>query len=156
VMKICPDCRYDYQPHVENCANCGAALLTREEYARRQEERRQCEEKALEDPVAVREGDIRWIGELHGVLIDSGIPSRVLTDPGCAGGCRGHASRLAVSRQDAERAHRRIEDYFAELHPEVRVSQELMSEGKCPACGYAVEGAAAECPDCGLTLGVIE
>ncbi|MCK7513085.1 MAG: hypothetical protein MZV70_59735 [Desulfobacterales bacterium] len=35
-----------------------------------------------------------------------------------------------------ERAQRqRIEEYFAEMHPEIRASQNLLGEGKCPACG---------------------
>ncbi len=155
-MKICPDCLYDYQPHVENCANCGAILLTQEEHSRRQEERDRCAEQPLEDPVAVREGEVRWIGELYHVLIDSGIPSRMHSDPGCSKGCRGTACLLLVSRRDAPGAHRRIEEYFAEKHPEARASQELMSEGKCPACGHAMDPSAVECPDCGLALGIIE
>ncbi len=32
-----------------------------------------------------------------------------------------------------------------ETHPEIRNSQELISQGKCPACGYRVAADAVEC-----------
>lgn len=113
-------------------------------------------ETALENPVALREGDVRWIDELHRVLIDSGIPARIHSDPGCRKGCRGNTCRLLVSQQEAQRADERIEEYFAEIHPEVRASREMISQGKCPACGSSVGPAELECPDCGLTLLIVE
>lgn len=155
-MKMCPDCSHDYLSHVETCVDCGAVLISLEEHVRLQEERKRCMEKALEKPVAVREGDVRWIDELQRVLIDSGIPSKIHSDPGCGKGCGGNTCRLLVSQQEAARAHERIEEYFAEIHPEVRASQEMISQGKCPACGSTVGPAEVECPDCGLTLLIVE
>jgi hypothetical protein len=155
-MRICPDCSCDYLSHVETCVDCGTPLISLEENARRQEERKLCMEKTLENPVAVREGDLRWIEELSGVLIDSGIPCRVDADPTCRKGCCGAACRLLVSEKDAGGANARIEAYFSEVHPEIRASQDLISQGKCPACGHSVEPAAVECPDCGLTLLIVE
>jgi hypothetical protein len=61
-----------------------------------------------------------------------------------------------VSSKDAERANERIEEYYMEIHPEIRASREMMSQGKCPACGSPVNSGAAECPDCGLTLLITE
>jgi len=61
-----------------------------------------------------------------------------------------------VSSQDAEKASERIEEYCAELHPELQASREMMGRGKCPACGSPVSPDAVECPDCGLTLLIIE
>lgn len=155
-MKICPRCRSEYYPHVETCAGCGAVLLSAEEHAGRQEAKRRCLEQPLEDPVALREGEARWMEELHGVLIDEGIPCRLHSDPECRRGCCGGTCRLLVSRRDAERADGRIEEYFAEIHPEVRASRELLSRGKCPACQGDVEADAIECPDCGLILLITE
>jgi hypothetical protein len=43
-----------------------------------------------------------------------------------------------------------------EIHPELRASNELISQGKCPACGSPVAAKDRECSDCGLTLLVIE
>lgn len=151
-VKICPECNCDYRPHIDRCVNCGEDLVWLEEHRRLQEEEERLRSQALENPVAVREGEIAWIDELHEVLIATGIPCRIHADPGCAKGCRGHAVRLLVSRQDLERAHERCEEYFAELHPEARVSQEMMRQGKCPACGSSVAPKAVECPDCGLAL----
>jgi hypothetical protein len=155
-MKVCPDCACEYHPHIEQCVDCGVSLISREESVRRQEERRRLMEMPLETPVVIREGDVKWMGELHEMLIASGYSCRMHSDPGCQKGCGGNTCQLLVSHRDAEGAHERIEEYFAEVHPEVRASQELISEGKCPACGSSVDSAAAECPDCGLTLFVVE
>jgi len=153
--KICPDCSCDYLPHVETCLDCGTVLLSPEENDRLQAEKQRCMEQVLEEPVAVRKGDLRWIDELYRMLIGSGIPSQVYTDPGCGKGCHG-TYHLLVSRRDAEKAHHRVEEYFSEVHPEARESQELISQGKCPACGTEVSPTTVECPDCGLTLLIIE
>ena len=149
--KICPDCGTEYMPHIEKCADCGAPLLLQEEYekARREEER--LRQQAVDDEVAIREGDLNWMSELYLVLIDSGIPGAVRSDTCCGKGCR-PVCRLVVSRGDAARALERIEEYFTELHPEVRASRELLMEGKCPACGSPVGADDRACPDCGLVL----
>jgi hypothetical protein len=155
-MKICPDCSCDYLPHVETCVDCRTPLISLEENARRQEERRLCTEKALESPVAVREGELRWVEELYEVLVGAGIPCGIHADPTCGKGCCGAACQLLVSGKDAAAANARIEAYFSEVHPEIRASQELVSQGKCPACGHTVGPAEIECPDCGLTLLIVE
>ena len=43
-----------------------------------------------------------------------------------------------------------------EIHPEIKDSRELITQGKCPACGSPVGSDAVECPDCGLMLLIIE
>ncbi|MEJ2696279.1 MAG: zinc ribbon domain-containing protein [Candidatus Sulfobium sp.] len=150
--KICPDCEAEYFPHIEKCADCGAVLLLPEEYQRAQEEKRRLMAKAIENEVPVREGDLKWMGELHGVLIDSGIPCTVRSDAGCTKSCCGDKCRLVVSPQDVDRAQERIERYFMEMHPEIRASNELANQGRCPACGSPVSAGDTECPDCGLML----
>ncbi len=153
--KICPDCETEYLPHIEKCADCGAVLLWPEELEKAREEKKRLMEKAVEDEVAVREGDLNWMSELYAVLIDSGIPCTVRTDSDCGKGCHGK-HRLVVSTADAERAQERIEEYFMEMHPEIRASRELAGAGKCPACGSPVGAGDRECPDCGLPLVIIE
>jgi hypothetical protein len=152
--KICPDCGTEYLPHVEKCADCGAVLLLSEEYEKVKEEEERIRQQALDDEVAIREGDLAWISELYSVLIDSGIPCAVRSDPCCGKGCR-PAYRLIVSRDDVQRALERIDEYFAEMHPEIRASRELLMEGRCPACGSPVGASDPACSDCGLVL-VIE
>ena len=110
----------------------------------------------MENAIVAREGDLKWIDELYNVLIQSGISCMVTTDDGCNKGCCGDKYRLMVSSQDTERANDRIEEYYAEVHPEIRASKAMMSQGKCPACSCPVDPEAVECPDCGLTLLIIE
>jgi hypothetical protein len=59
---------------------------------------------------------------------------------------------LIVSAEDLEMAQERVAEYYMEIHPELRASNELVSQGKCPACGSAVGADDNECSDCGLTL----
>ena len=121
-----------------------------------QEEKKRCGDKHFEEPVAVRAGSLKWIDELFKVLNDSGIPCMVNADARCnKGGCR-DTYRLLVSPENVERAHERIEEYCMEIHPEIKDSKELISQGKCPACSCAVDPEAVECPDCGLALLIVE
>jgi hypothetical protein len=154
--KICPDCAAEYFAHVENCADCGSVLLHPEENHKVQEERKQCSEKTFENPVVVREGSLKWMDELYNSLIDAGIPCAVNTEAGCKKSCCGGTYRLVVSAQDAEKANVRIEEYCMEVHPELKISNDLMGEGKCPACGTPVAPYAVECHDCGLILLITE
>lgn len=154
--KICPDCEAEFLPHIEKCADCGAVLLTFEEYKKAQEEKKRVEEKILENTVVAREGDLGWMTELRAVLIDAGIPCTVHSDVGCKKGCCGSECRLLVQSEDLERALERIEEYYMEVSPELRASRELISEGKCPACGSSVGTDERECRDCGLPLLIVE
>ena len=113
-------------------------------------------EKAVDNAMVVRQGDLKWMNELYGVLIDAGISCAVHADDGCKKGCCGDTCYLVVSQGDSQRAQQRIEEYFGEVHPEIRASNELASQGKCPACSSPVSTDAVECPDCGLTLLIIE
>jgi hypothetical protein len=153
--KICPDCDIEYLPHIEKCADCGAVLLFPEDLEKAQQEKKRLMAKAVEDEVVIRDGDLKWMRELYAVLIDAGIPCAIRTD---AGPKTGYCSkcRLVIAPEDFERAEERIEEYFMEMHPELRASRELAGEGKCPACGFSVGASDRECPDCGLTLVIIE
>lgn len=155
-IKICPDCSTEYFPHIEHCADCGSVLLTPEENKKMQEERKRCMEKSPQNAVVVREGSLTWMNELYRVLVESNIACVVNSDAGCKKGCCGDTYRLLVSSQDAEKASECIEDYCAELHPELKDSRDMMSRGKCPACGSPVSTDTVECPDCGLILLIIE
>lgn len=155
-IKICPECETEYFPQIQQCADCGADLLWPDKFKIVQEERKRLKDTVLENKVAVREGDKQWIGELYDVLIDSGIPCVITADAGCSKGCSPDTRKLLVTAHDAERANARIEEYYAEVHPEIQASKEMVSQGKCPACGSPVDPAAIECPDCGLPLIIVE
>jgi hypothetical protein len=154
--KICPDCETEYLPHIGKCADCGAVLLSHEEYKKAQEEKKRLMATAIENSAVVREGDLKWLGELYTVLINAGIPCTVTSDADCNKGCCGNECRLIVSKEDLEKAQERVTEYYREMHPELRASHELASQGRCPACGSPVGASDTECSDCGLTLLLIE
>ena len=155
-IKICPECGTEYFPHIEYCADCDALLLSPEENRMAQEEKKRQVDKESWTPVIVRKGSLKWMNELFGVLTDSGIPCVVSAEEGCnKGGC-GATYCLLVSSPNGEVAHERIEEYCMEIHPEIKDSQELINQGKCPACGYPVYADTVDCPDCGLTLLIID
>jgi len=155
-IKVCPDCSTEYFAHIEKCADCGTLLLSPEENKAAQEARARLMAQTVQNSVAIRKGDLKWIDELYHVVIDSGISCTVHVEDTCNKGCCGDTWELLVSEEDAERAQECIEEYFAEVHPEIRTSQELASEGKCPACCSPVSTGAVECGDCGLTLLIVE
>lgn len=153
--KICPECEMEYMPHIEKCADCGAALLLHEEHRIAQEERKRLKAKAIERAVVVREGDLKWLGELYNVLIKSGIACEIISDANCKRGCSPKC-RLIVSEEDVHTAQERVTEYYMEIHPELRASHELAKQGRCPACGSPVDAGDNECTDCGLTLVIVE
>lgn len=156
LKRVCPECRSEYLPQIEKCSDCGAVLLLPEELEKADEERRMLMLRKVEERVVVREGELKWLGELRSVLADAGIASTINSGSDCGkGSCRGECV-LMVAPEQLERARERIEEYFAEMHPEIRASKELAEAGKCPACGSHLAPDAHECRDCGLPLVIIE
>ncbi len=155
-VKICPDCLAEYFPQIETCADCGSALMLPEEVKKMKEEITLSADQALKSPVVIREGSLKWVNELFDVLRNSSIPCVVSTDDGCKKSCCGDTYRLLVSADDSVKANERIERYCGEIYPEIKASQEMISQGQCPACGCTVGSDRTECPDCGLVLLIIE
>ncbi len=153
--KYCPECNAEYFPHITDCPDCRVPLGTPEELEELRERQRKFAEEDAGNVVAIKEGDKDWIMELHRVLIEKGHPCRVAISPGCAPGKCGETFLLLVPQEEAESALKCINEYNYEVHPELKASDELAAEGKCPACGFDAGVAAKECPDCGLLL-VIE
>ena len=154
--KLCPVCQTEYLYHIQKCADCGADLLLPEEHSKAQEEKKRLGEKAVENRVVVREGDLVWMTELRAVLADGGIPCMLHSGLNCKKGCCGDKFQLMVSSDDLESAQQRIEEYFMVINPELCAANELIKEGKCPACSFPVAADARECPECGLALLIIE
>ena len=155
-IKICPKCNVEFFQHVQNCTDCGTALVLPEENRKIQDEQKKCEEKMIENAVPVKEGDLDWIDELYNMLLDSSMPCVMQSNTGCKSGCSGHPYVLLVSEENAENAVNLIEAHYAKVHPEIEASNEMASQGNCPACGSPVAPDDAECSDCGLTLMIIE
>ena len=154
--KICPVCEIEYLPHIDTCADCGANLLLHEEHKKAQETKKHMMTQAIENSVVVRKGDLKWLGELQNILIDAGIPCAIISDAECHKGCCGSKCLLIVSKEDLLRAQERIEEYFMEIHPEIRASNELISQGRCPGCGSPLFDSDDKCSDCGLVFVVME
>ena len=109
-IKLCPACHTEYLSHVRNCADCGADLLLPEDYRKTQEKKKQLKEKAVEDRVVIREGDLGWLSELRSVLMDAGIPCVIHSESNCRKGCCGDTCQLIVSSNDRDKAQERIEE----------------------------------------------
>jgi len=154
-VKYCPECNAEYYAHIIDCADCGVPLKTPEELRELRERQSLFEEKGAQDAIAIKNDKKNWILELHHVLIDKGYSSRVTVSPSCTPGKCGESFLLVVPKEDAESAAKCIDEYAKEMHPELKESEELTAQGKCPACGFDVGFDAKECSDCGLLL-VIE
>jgi hypothetical protein len=154
-IKICPDCGTEYFSHIQNCADCGTVLLLPEENEKLQEERKRCKEEILDNPVVIREGDLKLLNELYNVLIDASVPCIINVDR-CKKGCSSHPYQLLVSESDAGKANELVEEHFIRVNPEFRASKDMRDGGKCPACGSPVNPDSVECPDCGLRLLIME
>lgn len=153
--KICPDCGAEYQPHIGKCADCDVLLLSPEECARAQEERKLTEERSVEEWVKLMEGELNWMAELKAVLLDARIPCILSSDSDYRKSC-GNTVKLMVSPDNFERSSHAIEEYLMELEPDLRIAKEMFGKGKCPACGASIGNIIRECPDCGLPLIIIE
>ncbi|MDR4509284.1 MAG: hypothetical protein MRJ65_13835 [Candidatus Brocadiaceae bacterium] len=112
-------------------------------------------EEAHEEWVVIKEDMKDWIQELSHMLSENDICSRITLAPGCNTGKCGSKFILLVTKKDVHAALAHIEEYYMELHPEIRESQEWVAQGRCPACGCHVGADARECSDCGL-LFIIE
>ncbi len=104
-VKICPECREEYQPHMVKCADCGTALVLPEEITSEKkeltsEELMKYDNAVLEHPIAVREGDSGWIKEISIVLIRSDIPCVISKEENCGKGCCSDTNLLLVSEKD--------------------------------------------------------
>lgn len=153
-IKICPECNTEFFQHVQNCTDCGAALVLPEENQKIQDARNKCKEDMLDNAIPVKEGDLDWINELYNMLLDASVPCVIKANIGC--GCSGHPYSLLVSADVSERANELIEEHYAHVHPEIEASNELVNQGKCPACESPVGPNDQECRDCGLTLMITE
>lgn len=107
-------------------------------------------EETHDEWVVIKEEGQEWIRELSHMLSEEGISSRIALAPGCSAGQCGCQFHLLVNKKDVQAAIVSIDEYYMELHPEIRESQEWADQGRCPACGHHVGTDTTECPDCGL------
>lgn len=155
LVKICSDCGAEYSPQAEVCADCGGTLISPRDYEARQVPLAQEEEKVL-----VREGPVRYLEELARHMNRKGIRSTVRYHGAVPGRCSPVVLfGLYVTTADEAVAKEVDREYWLRGAPENACSfqyteQEL--EGQCPACSCALPKGAAECPECGLAVGMKE
>jgi hypothetical protein len=109
-------------------------------------------EEAHDGWVVIKEETQEWIQKLSHMLSTKDITSRITLAPGCGAGTCGCTFLLLVAKKDVQAALASIEEYYMELHPEIKESQEWADQGRCPACGHHVGTDARECSNCGLRL----
>ena len=153
--KLCPECNAEYLPHIVSCPTCDVPLILSVEIEEMRERQRQFAEEDIKNAVAIKEGGKRWIIELRDVLINKGFPCSIKIAQSSTPGQCGESFFLIVPKETAESATNLIGDYIHEVHPEIKESEELAAQGKCPACGSNTGADAKECPDCGLMLVVV-
>ncbi len=150
--KLCPECNAEYLPHIVDCPACGVPLVLPEELEETRERQQQFAEEDIKNAVAIKEGEKSWILELHDVLLNKGFSCTVTLSQNSSPGQCGESFLLIVQEEAAESAINCIADYIHKVHPEIKESEELAAQGKCPACGSDAGADATECPDCGLLL----
>ncbi|MEE8423337.1 MAG: hypothetical protein V3S49_02230 [Thermodesulfobacteriota bacterium] len=150
--KLCPECNAEYLHHIVDCPACGVPLVLPEELEEIQERQRQFAEEDIKNAVAIKEGGKRWILELRDLLINKGFPCTITISQSCPPGQCDESFLLVVPKEAAESAANCMAEYIHKVHPEIKESEELAAQGRCPACGSDAGVAATECPDCGLLL----
>ena len=150
----CPRCNAEYFLQIHTCARCDVPLETRDEGTLPPGRPKVSGTPELHDSVAIKEGEKGVISELHHMLADRGYASRVILSPDCAPGKCGETFLLLLPEDDAESALRVIDEYNHAMYPEIKLSEQLTAQGKCPACGFNAGAEARECPDCGLMLAI--
>lgn len=164
--KYCPECRDEYRPDIEFCAECEIKLLTGEEMAEATGKRINQSGGLVklspnDDILTVQQGDLKDLKGIAAVLEQEHISSILMgEEPGCGKGCCGPGAYLAVKREDVPEAQRVIQNYWDRTTGfstydtsscEAVVNKDA-GEAVCPACGFQFQTRTDTCPDCGLYL----
>ena len=154
-VKICPECGAEYFSHVEECKGCEVRLVWPGEVKERRAEKAAA---AADSPlVCVEEGTADRLAELAGALRAAGIEPQILRAHGGKSCSSGSGLGLFVPQALAKEAVAAMDEYWLNLHPELKEMEERLGAGLCPACGakltMTTRGVITECQDCGLNLG---
>ena len=156
-IKICPDCHAEYFGHVESCAECEVELVT--SISNPHDEAMHTENTgSREENVLIEQGGLGVITELTEVLKEAGIEFQAgemeeTLDKVCSdGSCTPEKVYGIVVPASANNAAKEaFDNYWETMDPDMKIANERMLKGHCPACGYDASGA-TECPECGLNL----
>lgn len=153
LVKRCPECREDYLPHVERCADCGAVLVSSDDEAP--------DAGAPEEESPLPPGEYRLLlasdraAELDPLvqrLASAKVPAKVSVSR------RGTGFELRVRDEERARAVELLHDVVgraaaAEAALEQHFDAERGGYALCPACESSLPAGATECAECGLLLG---
>jgi hypothetical protein len=147
MVRYCPRCDTEFQPHIVRCSDCGGELEDQYPDAAADESPVQVQAET-EDAEFVTVATDLSSGKAELVarsLGRAGIPFRV--------GARGIRFVLAVRKQD-QPATRPILLRARAISRESLLDQPAVAEtgGPCPACGDPVASGSKECASCGLSL----
>lgn len=164
-LKYCLECREEYRAEIEQCADCGASLITGLEMKKiKAEKDRVLAGRSMgihpeDDLVTVRSGQIVQMKGLQNLLAKASLPSVLSNDASnCGKGCFGAAVLLKVRREDVEEVtvildaeHARTTSLSEYDTSNGGVVFNAMAEqATCPACGCSFPTDSGSCPDCGL------
>lgn len=149
--KICPKCQDDYSQEVQICVDCGAPLVTYEEFAKRFDPLEPSDELIVVG--ASPGGAIKDIARL---LNDAGIRTFVqLAQVDPHGGMQRSQFIVAVEPVSEDESRGIVEAYWRSLSPDEH-DADLVNKGgdeHCPACNGPIKDNMEECPDCGIMFG---
>jgi len=160
IVRHCPNCRIDYRPEIERCADCGGELETRNEESDPDQETVPLPEPPPGEYRSLYySSDLDEMEPLAGALADAGIPFRLDTTKKDDVTLVPHA-RFDLKVRDEEREKAR--EILSALPEAAEMSLVDDAAGKgydpktgyrnCPACSASIPSGALNCPDCGLSL----
>ena len=164
-MPYCPDCRSEYLSEITECAACGVPLvveLSGPSFMGSQEHAAYFSGQALE---LVTLGSLDMCREIRELLEKDGVPARIVASDEIAETPVHMRMRLEIVAADLPRAQQVMAGHWREVvaaegaDADQAKSAALDSGGEteCPGCAarfIPLSTSGAECPECGLFLGV--
>lgn len=164
-LRYCLDCEEEYRAEIEQCADCGAALITGLAFQAMQDEKdrvlagRSMEIHPDDELVTVRKGQIVQMKGLQNLLAKASLPSILSNNASdCGKSCFGAEVQLKVRKEDVEEVTALLEaehvrtTSLAEYDTSSAgiVFDTTAEQATCPACGCSFPTSDGSCPDCGL------
>lgn len=170
-MPFCPECRCEYRPEFTYCSGCQVHLVDSLDKARpRMDDESIIAYLREREVVPVAESTVDRLKPLSEAFLSQGLPCLMIRENcgSCSSGCGGgNKLQLIVAAEDLPAAQRLMKQEFLKLVTTEtddsgdaerlgRVVDVMGAGNLCPACDAPLPQGAAECPDCGLYVGVPE